>query len=121
MFSPKVATEQNWEDGYLDINDSLGQGFRLRVYTQDDIRFRVEAEMDEKAVEEMKDRMLNSRKEFGELEDRRFRLEFKITEDGEISYSGKKQSVQNFRDEVRTVYQSSINPVLSKNVTATVD
>ena len=121
MFTPKISTEKSWEDGFLEVKDTQGLGFCLRVYTQDDINFRVEAEMSVKAIEEMKDRMLNSRKDFGELEDRRFRLEFSLTETGEISFSDRERSLQNFRDEVRTIYQSSINPVLSRNVKPTVE
>jgi len=121
MFTPKVSTEKKWEDGYLEINDTRKLGFRLRVYTQDDYSFRVEAQMNRKAVEEMKERMMNSRKELGELEGKRFRLEFQLTEEGLIRHADKEESLQNFKDVVRTVYQSSINPVLSKNVKATVD
>ena len=121
MFTPKISTEKSWEDGYLEVSDSQNLGFMLRVHTQDDVNFRVEAEMSRKAVEEMKERMMNSRKSFGELEDRRFRFEFKVTETGDISYSGREISMQNFRDDVRSVYQSAINPVLSKKVKASVE
>lgn len=121
MFTPKIPTDQSWEDGFLEVRDTQGLGFCLRVHTKDDINFKVEAEMSVKAIEEMKDRMLNSRKEFGELEDKRFKLNFSVTEKGEISFSGRERSLQNFRDEVRTIYQSSINPVLSRNVKPTVE
>ena len=121
MFTPKVSTEKTWEDGYLEVNDTRKLGFRLRVYTENDFTFRVEAQMNRKAVEKMKERMINSRKELGEMEGRRFRLEFEVTEEGNIKYAGKEKSLKNFRDEVRTVYQSSVNPVLSKNVKATVE
>ncbi|MFB6115909.1 MAG: hypothetical protein ABEK10_00195 [Candidatus Nanosalina sp.] len=121
IFTPKISTEKTWEDGFLKVRDTQGLGFRLRVYTQNDISYRIEAEMLGKAIEEMKERMLNSRKEFGKVEERKFSLEFDVTDEGMISYSGRERSLKNFRDEVRTIYQSSINPVLSRDVTATVE
>ncbi|MFB6242043.1 MAG: hypothetical protein ABEJ36_04570 [Candidatus Nanosalina sp.] len=119
MFTPKISTRKQWEDGFVDIKDTHNLGFRARVSTSDDIRHEVEVSLESNALESISERKLNSRKELGEVENGGFRLEFSVSEDLEVSYEGNSERWESFQDTVKTVYQAAVNPVLSKKVKAT--
>jgi hypothetical protein len=119
MFTPKISTQKQWEDGFVDIRDTHSLGFRARVSTEDDVRHEVEVSLERNALDSISERKLNSRKDLGEVTDGGFRLEFSISEDLEVDYDGNSESWEGFRDTVKTVYKAAVNPVLSKKVKAT--
>lgn len=117
MFTPKVRTEKvSKEDGNIVVKDSHGFDFRLEVSSRDDITHRIKVRLPEDSVSKMKERMMNSRQDFGELSSGRFRLEIKVTPDFEVEHDDSVESFEAFRDSVRGIFQSSVNPVLSKKV-----
>jgi hypothetical protein len=119
LFTPKISTRKQWEDGFVDIRDKHNLGFRARVSTSDDIRHRVEVSLERKALESISERKLNSRKDLGDIENSGFRLEFSVSEDLDARYNGNSESWEGFQDTVKTVYQAAVNPVLSKKIKAT--
>lgn len=119
LFTPKISTQKQWEDGFVDINDTHKLGFRARVSTEDDLKHQVEVNLEEKALESIRERKLNARKELGEIRNGSFQLEFTISEDMKVKFGDTEESWESFRDTVKTVYQAAVNPVLSRKVKAT--
>lgn len=115
MFTPKVPTSQAWEDGFLEV-EGEHENFMLRVYTEDDIKYKVEAEVPEKSVQNIKNLQLNSNRSLGEIDGGKFKLGFEIKKDGTVMIDGDSCSLENFGDNVRAIYQSSVNPVLGQKV-----
>ncbi len=116
LFTPKLKTEKNYTDNAIIITDKHGFNFKLAVKTQNDIKHQIEAIVPEKTVSKIKDAQLNSQKKLGELKGNRFQLEIEVTPELEIRHSGNTENLQLFKDTVKTVYNTSINPVLSKKV-----
>lgn len=121
LFTPKISTRKKWQDGFVDIHDTHELDFRARVSTQNDVKHRVEVQLEEKALESIRERKLNARKDFGQIQEGKFLLEFEINEDMEVVFGDSTESLKNFRDTIRSVYQSAVNPVLSRKVKATVN
>lgn len=121
LFTPKISTQRKWHDGFVEIKDTHEVGFKARVATENDVKHRVEASLNSKALESIKERKMNTRKDFGQIKDGKFQLEFEVTEDREIKYGDTVETVQSFRDTVKTVYQASVSPVLSRKVKASMD
>jgi hypothetical protein len=121
MFEPKIETEREWRNGYLEIRDARNLGFSMRVATEDDVNYRVEVEPGEKALESIRERMMNTRNSLGEIRDGKLELEFTVREGLEIEHDSTRENLSGFRDTVKAVYSSSINPVLSRKVKATVE
>jgi hypothetical protein len=116
LLTPKVSSSRSWEDGVLRI-EGIDDGFSVRIYTDNDIQFRVEADIPEESISRIKNMELNSGTQLGKVDEDVFELEFEIARNQEIQLGDEKLSLQNFKDRVRAVYQSSVNPVLSKTVT----
>lgn len=121
MFEPKIKTERNWRNGFLEIRDEGELGFSMRVATDDDIRYRVEVEPGGKALESIRERKMNTRNSFGEIKDGKLNVEFKVKEGLEVEHDSTREKLSGFRDTVKSVYSSSVNPVLSRKVRATVE
>ena len=119
LFTPKISTQKQWEDGFVDIHDTHNLGFRARVSTDDDLNHRIEVNLEKKAMESIKERKLNSRKDLGEVRNGSFQLEFTISEDMTVKFGETEESWEGFQDTVKTVYQAAVNPVLSRKVKAT--
>lgn len=119
IFTPKISTRKKWQDGFVDIRDVHDLNFQARVSTDDDITHQVEIELEEKPLEAIKERKLNARKDLGEIRNGKFRLEFKISDNLEVVYGDKKENLKGFKDTIRTIYQSSVNPVLSRKIKTT--
>ena len=119
LFTPKVSTQKQWEDGFVDIKDTQKLDFQARVSTENDIDHRIEVELEDKALESIKERKLNSRKELGEVRNGRFSLKFTVSENMDVNFRDSSETWESFQDTVRTVYQASVNPVLSKKVKTT--
>jgi hypothetical protein len=67
-------------------------------------------------LKRFKDQKMNSRSSFGEVKGSLFSHSFSVSEDLEIDY-GDIESLDSYLDTVDTVFQSAVNPVLSKKVT----
>lgn len=119
MFTPKVLTEKRQEGNSIIVEDKHGFGFRLEVRSRDDINHIIEAKIPEEGVSRMKEIMMNSRTEFGELSNRKFTQQIEVTEDMEIKYNNSTESLEAYSDSVKSIFQASINPVLSKKVSKT--
>ncbi|NMI89060.1 hypothetical protein GLU26_00960 [Nanohaloarchaea archaeon] len=116
LFTPKVSSSRSWEDGFLRI-EGVDDRFAVRIYTDNDIQFRVEADIPEESISRIKNMELNSGTQLGMVDEDVFELEFEIGRNQEIQLGEEKLSLQNFKDRVRAIYQSSVNPVLSQTVT----
>ncbi|MFB6147385.1 MAG: hypothetical protein ABEJ66_00725 [Candidatus Nanohaloarchaea archaeon] len=119
LFTPKIPVEKEYGDGFVEVRDSIGIGFRARVESKDDIHHRIEAVLPDEAVSSLNERFLNARR-FGNLEGNRFRENLEITEEMEVKHSEGQESLESFRDMVRSIYQSSVNPVLGRKASSTV-
>lgn len=119
LFTPKIPVEKEYGDGYVEVRDSRGIGFKVRVRSSDDIRHSIEAIMPEEAITSLGDQFLNSRK-LGELRGNRFREDIEITEELEVKHSEGQESLESFSDMVRSIYQSAVNPVLGRKASSTV-
>jgi len=116
LYTPKVPTEKSYGSNTVVIEDSQGLGFRAEIKSVNDTEFRIETKMPEKAFQRLKDQSLNSRKKYGDTESGYFRHSFKVRKGLEIDY-GVEESFKAYLDTVNSVFQSSVNPVLSKKVT----
>lgn len=116
LYTPKVRTKKTYSNGYIQVEDAHNLGFRLRVQTTDDTTHRVEIDLPEKASSRIKEVMMNSRKEFANVSEGRFQQKLTVTEELEIDYGEAKENLEAFRDSVKSIYQSSVNPVLGKKV-----
>ncbi|WP_414837264.1 hypothetical protein ACK3SF_03275 [Candidatus Nanosalina sp. VS9-1] len=121
LFTPKISTQRKWHDGYIEIEDTHEVGFKARVATENDVKHRVEVHLNSKALESIKERKINARKDFGQIKNGKFQIEFEITEDREIKYGDTVENISSFRDTVKTVYQASVSPVLSRKVKASME
>lgn len=116
LFTPKVRTERVDKGNSIVIKDAHGFGFRLEIISQDDINHKIKAELPEEAVSRIKETKMNSRNDFGNLSKRGFRQEISVTDELEVEHDGSTESLEAYRDSVKSVFQSSVNPVLSKKV-----
>jgi hypothetical protein len=116
LFTPKVSTEKVYEEDYIEVRDTEGLGFRLRVQSFDDVEHRIEVLLPEDATSRIKDRVMNSRKEFGKIEEGLLQHELEVGEDLEVEMSGSKKEFSEYRSDVNSLYHPAVNPVLSKKV-----
>jgi hypothetical protein len=116
IFQPKIRTEKKFEDGEIRL---VGEevDFRMAVSSRNDVKHRVEAVLPEKAASEIKNSSMNSQTELGKIIDNRFVLEFEVTEDFKVD-ADRLKSFSDFKDSVKSVFGSSVNPVLGKKVSA---
>lgn len=119
MFTPKVSTEKSYEKDYIEVTDTEGLGFRLRVQSYNDMEHRVEVLLPEDATSRIKDRVMNSRKEFGTVEEGLLQQEIEISGNLKVSYSGQEKELSEYRSDVNSLYHAAVNPVLSKKVKKT--
>lgn len=116
MFNPKVRTEKEVSQNAVVVEDAHDLGFKLKVFTRNDTEYQVEAVLPEEAASRVRNAMLNSRKEFGEVTENGFRQSFEVSPELKISHDGGKQSFQEYRDTAKTVFKSAVSPVLGKSV-----
>ncbi|MFB6144189.1 MAG: hypothetical protein ABEJ98_02655 [Candidatus Nanohaloarchaea archaeon] len=116
MFEPKVRTEREISENAVVVEDRHDLGFKLKVFTRNDTEYQVEAVLPEEAASRVKNAMLNSMKEFGEVTENGFRHSFQVGPDLKISHGGGEESFHEYRDTVKSVFQSSVSPVLGKSV-----
>lgn len=116
IFQPKIRTEKKFEDGEIRL---VGEevDFRMAVSSRNDVKHRVEAVLPDKAASEIKNSSMNSQTELGKIIDNRFVLEFEVTEDFKVD-ADRVKSFSDFKDSVKSVFGSSVNPVLGKKVSA---
>ena len=116
MFSPKVRTEKEVSQNAVVIEDAHDLGFKLKVFTREDTEYQVEAVLPEEAASRVRNAMLNSMKEFGEVTENGFRHSFEVDSELKISHGGGKESFYEYKDTAKTVFQSAVSPVLGKAV-----
>ncbi len=119
LFTPKIPVEREYGDSYVEIRDRAGIGIRARVESVDDVEHSIEVAMPEEAASSVKDQFLNTR-EIGEMIGNRFRENIEITPELEVQYSQGEESLESFKEAVRSVYQSAVNPVVGRKVSRTV-
>lgn len=117
LFKPKINTEKEFLDGNIRLK-SEDADFRMAISSENDVKHRVEAVLPEEAAKNLKNSFINSQRELGSVKDDRYVLEFEVTEDFRIRTS-EDQDFSNFRDTVRGVYRSSVNPVLGRKISQT--
>lgn len=119
IFTPKVRTEvvQN-EEGNVVVVDEHDLGFRLEVNTNDDIKFNIRVKLPEGIISRMKETMMNSRKEFGGFKNGEFVQTIDIDEELRVCYKNSSESLNSYKSSVKSVFQSSVNPVLSKKISS---
>lgn len=115
LFTPKVPVEKEYGDGYVEIKDTTGLGFRARVETRDDITHKVELVLPEEARSELSDHFLNANR-IGRLKGDRLQHRIKVSEGLEIEYSGRSEPFESYRSSVEGMFRSAINPVLGRKV-----
>ncbi|MFB6202941.1 MAG: hypothetical protein ABEK01_00450 [Candidatus Nanohaloarchaea archaeon] len=116
LYTPNVPTETFYEEDYVEVRDSRQLGFRLRIWSEDDVRHRIEVNIGSEAASRIKDNRMNARSDFGEVIKNSFRQEVEVTEDLDIRHDGGTQDLANYRDSVSTVYSSAVNPVFSREI-----
>ncbi|QKQ98259.1 hypothetical protein GKQ38_01855 [Candidatus Nanohaloarchaea archaeon] len=116
IFSPKIPVEKEYTDSGIVVRGKQGLDFILQVETGNDIDYSISARLPENSVSRIKDNSINARKELGEMEGRKFHHSFSVQEDLSISYDERTEGWQSYKDTVRSIYSSALNPVLSKQV-----
>ena len=116
VFSPKIPVEKEYTDSGIVVRGKQGLDFILQVETDNDINYTVSARLPETSASRIKDNSINARKDLGELDGREFRHRFSVEEEMDISYDEWTESWKSYRDTVRSIYGSALNPVLSKQV-----
>ncbi len=117
LFSPRISTEVSFKSDKIVVKDDIGLGFRAEIRSLNDTEYRIKAEMPETALKRLKERSLNSRKNFGKINSNCFTHRFKVSKSLEIDY-GVVESYEAYRDTVDAVYQSALSPYLSKKVSS---
>lgn len=115
LFNPKIPTEKEYGDSYVEVRDNVGLGYRARVSTTDDVNYLAEAVMPREAMEKLKDTMLNS-SEIGETEANGFRQRIEVTPELSVCYAGREERLEGYRDTMENIFLGSINPVLGRKV-----
>lgn len=116
LFTPKVPVEKNYGENFIEIKDTAGLGYRARIQTKDDIRHIVEVDLPKKAAVELKNTILNSREDFGEIKGTRFQQRIEVKGGMKVSYGDTTEPWSSYMEAVRSIYQSSVNPILGKKV-----
>lgn len=116
LFTPKIPTEKEYHDSFVEITDTENIGFMLRVKSTDDVKHVVEARIPDGVASSIKDNAVNSRKNFGELSGRRFTQEIEVTNDLDVLHDGTRENWSDYRDAVRSIYGSAVNRALSQKV-----
>lgn len=115
LFKPKIDLEKEYFDGNIRLK-SENADFRMVVSSENDVKHRVEAVLPEKAAQDLKNSFMNAQQELGSVSGERYTLEFEITEEFGIETPQGEKEFSNFRDTVRSVYRSAVNPVLGKKI-----
>lgn len=119
LFNPKIRTEVIEKEDKMVVKDAHGFGFRVEVRSLDDITHVIEATLSEGTVSRMNETRMNSRKEFGELSNKKFRQKIEVTSELEVRHDDTRESFEAYKDSVKSIFQSSVNPVLSKKLKST--
>jgi hypothetical protein len=115
LFRPKISLEKEYFDGNIRLKSDNAE-FRMVVSSENDVKHRVEAVLPEKAAQDLKNSFMNSQRELGAVSGQRYTLEFEVTEEFKIATSQRDQDFSNFRDTIRNIYRSAVNPVLGKKI-----
>ncbi len=116
LFTPKIPTDTTVLENKVEVVGKNDLNFRLEVESLNDTQHHIQAEIPSDAVDRMKDSLMNSRKEFGETLKTRFAQKIEVTEEMEVKYGDTREGWKAYRDSVKSIYQASVNPVLSKKM-----
>ena len=114
LFIPKIPVEKAVKDGHIEVRDTEGLKFHMKVQSENDTHHRIEIDLPEEPAAELKESLMRSGKELGELKNQRFQLKIDVTPDLEIKTSGEIESLESFKEKVKDIYHSSVNPVLAR-------
>ena len=112
IFKPKIPVKKSFKPGKAFISAENNVDFDLEVRIVNDSKVTVEAFMPEKAANELKNRLINSRMELGEFKENRFKMQFEIESGLNLKDSDK--SFDSLRESVKSAFQPSVNPVLAR-------
>lgn len=115
-FRPKTKMERTVERGALKFS---GEEMSLLVSTRDDVNFRVEALLPERAASAVREVQQNSRTSLGELDSGRFRMELEISRDGKIDHGAGEQDPAGFGSTVRSLFREPISREVASRASAT--
>lgn len=116
LFTPSIPVEKTYEDGYLKVRDTEELGFRMKIETNDDIHHRLHAVMPSEASGRLRDYQMNARKEIGETRETEFLHEVEVKEGSRLEFNGNELDLQGYRDAVRSIFSSAVDPVLSRKL-----
>lgn len=114
LFEPKIDVEKEYFDGKVRLKSDTTD-FRMVISSENDVKHRVEAIIPKQAAKDLKNSFMNSQMELGQVSGNRYILEFEVTEEFKIETS-QKQTFSDFKDSVKSVYRSSVNPVLGRKI-----
>lgn len=114
LYTPRIPVEKEFGDGFVEVRDTMGIGFRLKVATGDDVNHSIEVSMPSNAASEFQQNAMNSRKEFGEIQHNVFRQTLEVQDGCRIKYGDVVEPLDSYRDSVRSIYQHAVNPCLAK-------
>lgn len=116
LFTPKIPTQRNFDASKIKIKDTVNLGFRVEIESINDTEFKVRVKAPEKIMKRLKDQKINSRSSFGEIQGSYFKHSFSVDKNLNINY-GDSENFESYLDTVETVFQSGLNPYLSRKVT----
>ncbi len=116
VFEPKVKCTRSYGDGFIEIKPVDSDEMVLKVNTEDDRSFRVEALLSDEIISRLKERKLNSGNSFGRIEDNRFIHEFEVNEDLRIEHDSGEETLSSYKRNVADFYHSVISSFLGKKV-----
>ncbi len=114
LYTPRIPSEREYGDGFVEVRDTAGLGFRLKVSSEDDIEHAIEVSMPVEAASRFRENAMNSRKDFGSIATDVFRQSIRVEEDCRIRYGEVVEPLDSYRDSVRSLYQKAVNPCLAK-------
>ena len=114
IFQPKFDVEKKYRDGYIEMkSDELG--FKLRISSEDDTKYRIEAFLNSEAVSRIKDRSMNSRRDFGQFHGDKWIQDITVEDDLTINH-GNQENLEEYKQSVKNIFHSAVNPVYSKKI-----
>ncbi len=114
LYTPRIPSEREYGDGFVEVCDTAGLGFQLKVSSEDDIEHSIEVSMPVEAATRFRENAMNSRKDFGNIATDVFRQRIIVEEDCRIRYGEVVEPLDSYRDSVRSIYQKAVNPCLAK-------
>jgi hypothetical protein len=119
IYQPKFEVEKQYKDGYI-VHKSDKLGFHLKIESKDDINHKIQASLTPEAINRMKNRCTNSQREFGKFKNKKWNQKIQVTENLNIKHN-REETLENYKQTVKNIFQSSVNPVYSKKVAKSIE